>query len=136
MNTQYRHLFPMGINVNFACQPDPGSVAHRCYERGINRETLACGTGALAVAYVAQHVLGQRQDVINVLPYLSLLHDAEACIRVHRTPDGWRLNARATFLFEGRYQLPVRAPQRSCTRDPDEAESLMTQAAALWPEGS
>jgi diaminopimelate epimerase len=48
-----RHeLFPEGVNVEFARVQDDGTVAVRVWERGVG-ETLACGTGACAVAVAA-----------------------------------------------------------------------------------
>ena len=44
---------PHGVNVNFAHVDRQGSIRLRTYERGVEAETLACGTGAAAVAFVA-----------------------------------------------------------------------------------
>ena len=49
---------PAGTNVSFVEPAGPGRVRARTFEKGVEAETLACGTGALAVALVA-HLTGR-----------------------------------------------------------------------------
>jgi diaminopimelate epimerase len=61
----FRHhpLFtPSGVNVNLA-SIEKKSIRVRTFERGVEAETLACGTGACAVAYIANKVHGIKSPI-------------------------------------------------------------------------
>jgi diaminopimelate epimerase len=103
---EYADLFPAGININFVRTTDVvGTLEYRCYERGINRETLACGTGALAVAYVARKLNVVDGETITIWPHRCRWYDDDAAMSVQETPDGWVLYGRPNMLFEGLFSL-------------------------------
>jgi diaminopimelate epimerase len=47
---------PAGTNVNLVTVHGPDRLTYRTYERGVEGETLACGTGAVATAVVTAHI--------------------------------------------------------------------------------
>lgn len=53
----HEHFQPAGTNVNFVQVLDESSLICRTYERGVEDETYACGTGAAASQIIA-HALG------------------------------------------------------------------------------
>lgn len=59
---------PRGTNVNFASLRPDGSIHVRTYERGLEGETLACGTGGTAVAVIASQWYQVPSPVRIVFP--------------------------------------------------------------------
>lgn len=92
-----------GINVNFVEKEGKGYFV-RTYERGVEDETLACGTGVTAVAIAmakATNSLGDNKIPIRVL-------GGELTIRFHATAQDFTqvyLEGPATFVFEGSINL-------------------------------
>jgi diaminopimelate epimerase len=62
---RHAEVFPEGANVNVAA-PNDGGFDQRTFERGVEGETRSCGTGAVAIAAVAQR-LG-RTDASGGVP--------------------------------------------------------------------
>jgi diaminopimelate epimerase len=63
---------PAGVNVDFVARvgapggPGPARVAMRTYERGVEAETLACGSGAIAAAlWLAGEGAGSPVEVLT-----------------------------------------------------------------------
>lgn len=54
---------PAGTNANFIIPQETGRIAIRTYERGVEDETLACGTGASAAALVMAQKYGWPSPV-------------------------------------------------------------------------
>ncbi len=57
----HQEFAPEGTNVNFIKIRDGHSLDIRTYERGVEDETLACGTGAAASAIIS-HLLGRTKS--------------------------------------------------------------------------
>ncbi|SRR5579884_3144510 len=80
--TRHHSLFaPRGTNANFISVTDRQNLKIRTYERGVEDETLACGTGAIAAAIITT-ALGKTA------PPVSLLTRGGILLGVHFTQEG------------------------------------------------
>jgi diaminopimelate epimerase len=57
---------PEGANVNFTYVISHNQIRIRTYERGVERETLACGTGIISSAVISA-LLGKVKPPVKVL---------------------------------------------------------------------
>lgn len=93
------HFKPAGTNVNFVRIKDDSMIAVRTYERGVEDETLACGTGAVASALIANEKTGLKSPV-------SVQTQGGEVLTVHFTKDNQTLTdvfleGRANLIYEG-----------------------------------
>lgn len=109
INRQYASFFPSGINIDFVRVIDEcGIIEHRCFERGINKETLACGTGAVASSFVAHRLKKVVSAPIIVWPHRCRWHRPQAQIYIRADETDWFLHGVSERLCEGdfRYHQP------------------------------
>lgn len=85
---------PGGANVHLAARAE-GTVFVRTFERGVEGETLACGSGCMAVAF-ALRAAGEAGDRVEFVVRSG------AALRVEFLEAGRiRLTGPATFIFDG-----------------------------------
>jgi diaminopimelate epimerase len=93
------HFAPKGTNVNFVQVIGPSAVAVRTYERGVEDETLACGTGVVAAALILHEKHGASAPVsVRVRGGDTLVISFEKAGGVYRDVS---LTGPADFVFEG-----------------------------------
>ena len=90
---------PAGTNVNFMKAIAPGQIAIRTYERGVEDETLACGTGMVACAIVHHELTGAPAPI-------AVRVKGGETLRVEFAQNGAdyekvRLTGPADFVFRG-----------------------------------
>jgi diaminopimelate epimerase len=87
---------PAGTNVNFVRFPEAHRMEIRTYERGVEDETLSCGTGVLASAAVGL-ALGQVQLPLHVATQGGF----ELEVRGEPSKGSWSLAGDARVVAEG-----------------------------------
>ena len=99
---------PRGANVNFVEQNRKDMVTVRTYERGVEGETLACGTGAVAGALVGYLHLNPKVKEINDA-FMRVLTKSGEILEVtfdlqdgNRITDVW-LKGSANVIAKGEY---------------------------------
>ncbi len=94
-----KHYAPQGTNADFATVLAPQKIQLRTYERGVEDETLACGTGMVAA------VLAAAQRGLVVSPVDVLVQSGET-LRIYydRKDEGFReiyLEGKVKMVYQG-----------------------------------
>lgn len=84
---------PKGTNINFAFRQNDSSIRIRTFERGVEGETLACGTGACAVAVIAKELYS--------LPGPIVIHCVGGDLTISFSDHRIQMAGSAELLFTG-----------------------------------
>ncbi|MDB6123547.1 MAG: Diaminopimelate epimerase [Pedosphaera sp.] len=100
---RHTHFAPKGTNVNFVQRLNEGGIRVRTYERGVEGETLACGTGVTASALIAANLHQFKSPVkVQVLGGDTL----EVSFKENNgTFADVKLSGPADFVFEGKIEV-------------------------------
>ncbi len=95
--------FEKGTNVNFVEQKNENTFSVRTYERGVENETLSCGTGVTAVAIASHRAKKTNQNSI-------ILETLGGSLEVSFTYDNNYyknvfLKGEATLVFNGKIEV-------------------------------
>ena len=93
------HFAPKGTNANFVQQRATDTIAIRTYERGVEDETLACGTGMVACALIFHERTGVASPV-----QVQVRGGETLRIGFTKTAGGYAnvtLTGPADFVFDG-----------------------------------
>ena len=100
---------PRGTNVNFAEQVSENLVYARTYERGVENETKACGTGSVAVAIVTYlkanpEIKDKKKAQINVQTTGKEILEVTFDVKDGDISNVW-LTGSANFIAKGVYYV-------------------------------
>jgi len=99
----HKMFSPNGANVNFIEKRGPNKIAIRTYERGVEDETLACGTGIVASALI----FAANEKSSSPITVLARGGD-ELQVGFEKVEGGFRnvtLTGPAEFVFEGTIEI-------------------------------
>lgn len=100
---EWNAIFPNGTNTEFIKVESPTRVRMRVWERG-SGETLACGTGAAAVAVVARLLGGAEEELTVALPGGELELEWSGSLEVEKSVF---MTGPAVESFSGEVDVPA-----------------------------
>ena len=95
----HKRFFPAGANVDFIRCEKNGSVTIRTYERGVERETLSCGSGCVAASVYVALMKNYRSPII--FHTRSSVHLKVSFEEYEGRVQGFFLEGDARIIFKG-----------------------------------
>jgi len=106
---------PAGANVNFVKVTGGSEIAVRTWERGVEAETLSCGSGVVASSFISSW-LGKVTPPLRVLTRSGIRYEVDV------RPDAIRLTGDARVVYRGEMtDETVRGFDPDWVRHPTEA---------------
>jgi diaminopimelate epimerase len=103
---RHAEAFPAGANVTFAEAAGADGFRQRTYERGVEGETRACGTGAVAIAAAAKR-LGRLPGGNEEGEWVSVTPPGGELAVAVQDDGSARLRGPAEKRFEGELDVPA-----------------------------
>ncbi|MFG1944088.1 hypothetical protein [Nonomuraea sp. NPDC048826] len=100
VNRAYRDVFPQGVHLNFA-RVEGDRVEYRTWERAINCETLACGSGTVAMAHVGRELGLLPEGDITFWPHRCRWYQPDAALTVTNTESGYVVTGQPRLVCVG-----------------------------------
>ena len=98
---RFHSRFPDGVNVNFVQRMKQNQLQVRTYERGVEGETLSCGTGCVASA-LAAHRLSEYRSPVTVHT-----HGGDLSVRFDPEWSSVALSGPVHVIFDGLLHLTL-----------------------------
>ncbi len=102
----HKYFSPAGTNVNFVETVNTTTIKVRTYERGVEGETMACGTGSAASAIV----FGCQLSAVSCRQKINVITQGGETLKVcfnkeaDRISDVW-LEGRAKIVYKGEFYV-------------------------------
>ena len=96
---EHEKFAPAGANANFVQVVDRGHIRIRTYERGVEDETLACGTGTVAAALVGA-LLKRLRSPVEAITRSGLILTVHFDLKGKKCTNVF-LEGNAEVIFEG-----------------------------------
>lgn len=98
----HKAFLPQGTNVDFVEILKDNLIKIRTYERGLEKESLACGTGAVASAIVTAKFLNNSAETVKINVVTKGGEKLKVYFHQNEVISDVRLEGKAFLVYEGK----------------------------------